>query len=327
MGTKNNILKLFEENRGQYFSGENIAQQFDVSRTAVWKAVKSLQKEGYPISAITNKGYCLLECTDILSKQGINKYLDNKLKELEIEVLSSTTSTNDILKEKASEGLRDGYVLIANEQTKGRGRLRRNFYSPNNTGVYMSLLLRPRNYTSEDALSITTMAAVAMCEAIESVSDEKAEIKWVNDIFVRGKKVGGILTEGSFELETGLLDYAVLGIGVNLYEPVNGFAEELKEIAGSIFLNNENDVKNKLVAEFLNRFYKYYHANMQNNSNDYVEEYRKRSFVIGKKVRLISGNESKNALVLGIDDSCHLIVRYEDEREECCYSGEISLRF
>ena len=133
-------------------------------------------------------------------------------------------------------------MVIANEQTAGRGRLSRSFFSPKDTGIYMSLLLRPKNYSAKQAVRITTMAAVAMCEAIETVSDEKAEIKWVNDIFVRGEKVCGILTEGSFNLESGLLDYAVLGIGINIYQPKDGFPNELSSIAGAVFSEKQSTV-------------------------------------------------------------------------------------
>ncbi len=327
MTTKEKLLELFESNRGVYFSGERIAQTLSVSRTAVWKAVKTLQAEGYAIDAVTNKGYCLSENTDILSDQGIKKYLNSALNEMEISVVPVTHSTNALVREKVNEGVKEGYMVLANEQTSGRGRLGRSFFSPKGSGVYMSLLLRPRKYSSEQAVRITTMAAVAMCEAIESVSDEKAEIKWVNDIFIRGKKVCGILTEGSFNFENGLLDYAILGIGINVYEPEGGFPEELEEIAGAVFAASDkpkNDEKNRLVSEFLNRFYSYYDSE---NSLDYVEEYRNRCFVVGREVKLVSGSESKTAVVLGIDDDCRLLVKNPDGTEEYYASGEISLRF
>ena len=215
-------------------------------------------------------------------------------------------------------------MVLANEQTAGRGRSSRSFFSPKDTGIYMSLLLRPGNYSAKQAVRITTMAAVAICEAIEAVSDEKAEIKWVNDIFVRGKKVCGILTEGSFNLESGLLDYAVLGVGINIYQPKDGFPDELSSIAGSVFQKKQNDVKNRLAATFLNRFYNYYSAADQ---TDYVEQYRNRSFVIGKQVALMSLNESKKAIVVGIDNECRLLVKFPDGTEDCYSSGEISICF
>lgn len=323
MTTKEKILELFEANRDTYFSGEDIARKLSISRAAVWKAVKSLQSEGYAINAVTNKGYSLSAQTDIVSAPGILKFSRSEIADMEISVLPSAVSTNTLVKEKANSGASEGYMILANEQTAGRGRIGRSFFSPKDTGVYLSLLLRPKNFSSEQAVRITTMAAAAVCVAIEEISGEKAEIKWVNDIFVRGKKVCGILTEGSFDLESGLLDFAVLGVGINIYEPYNGFPKELESIAGAVFQEHTNDAKNRLVSEFLNRFYGYYTAP---SLTKYIEEYRKRSFVIGKEVSLLSSNETKNAVVLGIDDHCRLLVKYADGTEGCYSSGEISVR-
>lgn len=322
MTTKEKVLELFETSRDVYLSGEEIAQKLSVSRASVWKAVKALQNEGYAIDAVTNKGYCLSDKTDILSAQGIRKYLRPEIQHMEICVEDTVESTNSSVREKANAAVPEGYMILANQQTAGRGRLSRSFFSPKDTGIYMSLLLRPANYSASQAVSITTMAAVAMCEAIEAVSDEKAEIKWVNDIFVRGKKVCGILTEGSFNLESGLLDYAVLGVGINIYQPKGGFPEELSSIAGAVFEEKQNDVKNRLVSVFLNRFYGYYFAE---NKTDYVERYRSRSFVIGRQVALTSFDGPKKAVVIGIDEQCRLLVKYPDGTEDCYASGEISI--
>ena len=323
MTTREKILELLEAERGVYFSGEDIAGRLSVSRAAVWKAVKALQKDGYAIDAVTNKGYCLSAETDILSVQGIRKYLNREIAGSDISVLQTAASTNALLREKADSGAPEGCMILSNEQTGGRGRLSRSFFSPQDTGIYMSLLLRPENYSAKEAVRITTMAAVAMCEAIESVSDEKAAIKWVNDIYVRGKKVCGILTEGSFSLESGLLEYAVLGIGINLYPPEDGFPRELADIAGAVFQTKQDDAKNRIVSEFLNRFYSYY---QEADQERYVGQYQKRSFVVGKQVTILSAGKQRDALVLGIDDQCRLLVRYDDGTEDCCLSGEISVR-
>ena len=322
MSTKEKLLALLERNREIYLSGEEIAKKLSLSRTAVWKAVKTLQKKGYSIDAITNKGYSLKDRTDILSAQGIAKYLNPEISDTEISVLSQTTSTNALVHEKANLGKQEGYLVIANEQTAGRGRLGRSFFSPKDTGIYMSLLLRPENYSAKEAVKITTMAAVAICEAIETVSEEKALIKWVNDIFVKEKKVCGILTEASFNLENGLLDYAILGIGINIYEPRNGFPKDISGSAKALFKDNQNDVKNKFVAEFLNRFYVYY---KQKKQTDYVEKYRKRNFVIGRKVNVLFGNETKKATVTGIDEECRLLVKYPDQKQDSYSFGEIKI--
>ncbi|MDO4396216.1 MAG: biotin--[acetyl-CoA-carboxylase] ligase [Clostridia bacterium] len=229
-GTRDQLLELFEKNKGSYFSGEEIAEKLGISRTAVWKAVQSLKNEGYKIEAVRNKGYSLATDTDILSAQGIEKYLRDAVgvgdeagagrngnAKVTLNVLSEVDSTNVVAREKATAGAPDGYTVVAGSQTKGRGRMGRAFYSPAGTGVYMSLVLRPKNFSPQNAVKLTTMAAVAVCRAIEKVSGEKAEIKWVNDVYVRGKKVCGILREASFNLEDGSLEYAVLGIGINVF--------------------------------------------------------------------------------------------------------------
>lgn len=323
MGTKEQLLTLFENNKGHYISGEDIADTLSISRTAVWKAVKTLQNEGYHIYAVRNKGYCLSIDTDILSRQGIQKYLKPICSELHLEVVSSLPSTNEEVRKLALSGMPEGYTLIANSQTNGKGRRGRPFYSPSDTGIYMSILLRPHQYSSRQAVTITTMAAVAICEAIEIVSGKKAEIKWVNDIYMDGKKVCGILTEASLNLEDDLLEYAVLGIGINAFLPEHGFPEEIKETAGSIFEEKQNDAKNQLVAEFLNRFLAFYSAPQQ---TDYIEKYRNRNFIIGKKIHILSSGEPKEALALAIDNNCQLIVKYNDDTIEHLHSGEISIQ-
>ena len=187
MTTKEKLLTLFEKNKGVYFSGEEIADKLSVSRTAVWKAVNSLRKEGYKIHAAQNKGYCLAADTDILSVQGIQKYLESACSQIKLTVLPAAASTNALLREKAAAGAPEGCVLIAGSQTEGHGRTGRSFYSPPDTGLYMSLLLRPFRCPAQKARKYTVMAAVAACKAIESLSDRKPLIKWVNDIYMDGK--------------------------------------------------------------------------------------------------------------------------------------------
>lgn len=323
-GTKEKLLAFFEENKGAYFSGEEIAERLSVSRTAVWKAVNSLRSEGYEIDAVQNKGYCLSASTDILSAQGIRKYLKPVCSFLELEVLPVAESTNVLLKERAGAGAKEGHVILANTQTGGRGRLGRSFYSPADTGIYMSLLLRPQGYCPDQAVRLTTMAAVAACEAIEEVSGKNAQIKWVNDVYMDYKKVSGILTEAAFSLEDNGLDYIVVGIGINAYPPKEGFPPEVEQIASAVFRTRQSDGKNHLAAAFLNRFMGYYAAR---DNMDYAKEYRARSLVIGKKIRVISPAGQREGLALDVDEECRLLVQYGDGSRETLSSGEISIRF
>ena len=322
MSTKDTVLELFEKNRGFFVSGEQIASDLGISRTAVWKAVKKLQSEGYEIEAITNRGYCLAKSSDILSVQGIRNYLDESAGELRPEVFVTVDSTNNVCMKKAGQGEAEGYVAVAGAQTKGRGRRGRGFFSPADTGIYMSILLRPEMYPGTQVLRLTTMAAVAVCEAIEQLSGKTAGIKWVNDVYINGKKVCGILSEASYALEDGKLDCVVVGIGINAYKPKGGFPHELAGKAGCVFDQQSSGKRNQLAAEVLNRFMSYYRGDTTDNHSD---AYTERSFVLGKDIEISKNDVVRKARAIGLDEDCGLIVRYEDGSEDVVKSGEVSI--
>ena len=322
MSVKDEVATLFEKNRGEVLSGEEIADRLGVSRTAVWKAIRSLQKEGYQISGVSGKGYCLSRATDVMSASGIRNYLDDPTREwAEVRVFEQVDSTNEVLKRKAAEGPAEGLVAAAMSQTKGKGRFSRGFYSPEGAGVYFSIYLKP-SFSLENAGLITTAAAVAACRAIDALSGKKTQIKWVNDVYLDGKKIVGILTEASFNAENAELEYAVLGIGIDLYRPPEGFPEEAGE-AGAVFDAVQEDMRNRMIAEVLNRFRPIY-ENLE--SRAFIGEYRERCFVPGREVLVIRGGKKTPALALEVDDHCRLKVRYEDGREELLNSGEVSLK-
>ena len=323
MTTKEKLLALLEENSGAFLSGEEIARTLQVSRAAVWKAVTALREDGCTIDAATNKGYRLSPDSDILSAPGIRKFLKPEYRALDLTVLPTVSSTNALVREKANQGCPEGCVIIAREQTGGRGRYGRVFFSPGDTGVYFSLLLRPAAYSPRQATCLTAAAAAAMCQAMEAVTGQSPEIKWVNDIFLRGRKVCGILTEAAVGLETGALDYMVLGVGVNVYPPTDGFPEELRPIAGAVLEQPRPEAKNRLTGEFLNRFLAFY-AHPERKT--YLEDYRARSLVIGKNVTVQRAGQSVRAYAWGIDDECRLLVRYEDGETDTLSYGEISIR-
>ncbi len=212
---------------------------------------------------------------------------------------------------------------MAEEQTAGRGRRGRSFYSPKGTGLYLSILLRPKQH-AEAALQITTAAAVATAEAIEQVSGLPCEIKWVNDIYREGKKLCGILTEASLDVESGGLNYAILGIGINALPPAGGFPPELRGIAGSVFEGRgEADLRCRLAAALLDRFAGYYR---ELGSERCFAEYRRRSLVLGKRVTVFSGGEAQGeALALDLERDYSLRVRWDDGLESCLNSGEVSV--
>ena len=259
---------------------------------------------------------------DKISSQKISDFLDEDLKDkIIIEVLEKTTSTNTIIRQRANESP-EGLVVVAEEQSEGRGRLGRSFFSPGGTGLYISLLLRPEIEPSE-AVMITTAAAVAVCEALEKVGADTPQIKWVNDVFVKGKKVCGILTEASFNPESRKLKYAVLGIGINMYEPEGGFPDEIKNIAGSVFSETRENLRDMVTAYFLNSFMEYYYNLSQ---KEFFKKYTERCFVLGKEINVICGDCVRGAKALSLDESLGLNVEYDNGEKAVLSSGEISIR-
>lgn len=252
-----------------------------------------------------------------LTTEAIGQHLQTE--GLTLEVHSCVASTNGLVKERAENGADEGLVVIADTQSAGRGRLGRSFCSPAGTGLYMSVLLRP-HFAPEKALSVTTLAAVAVCRAIERLSDRRAMIKWVNDVYCDGKKVCGILTEAG--VSGGVLRYAVLGIGINVNDPTGGFPEDIRGIAASVFGRISAD-RAALAAAVLDAFFEEY---AQLERSTYIQEYISRSCLTGAAILVRTPVGEEEATALGVDEQCRLRVRYADGREEVLSSGDVSIR-
>lgn len=323
MSVKTELLSILEAGRERDLSGEEIASRLGVSRTSVWKAVKALREEGYQITAVNNRGYRLQETTDILSAEGIRVELGEKYRMLPIEVHKCVDSTNDELKRRALDGGGHGLVLLAEQQTNGKGRMGRQFYSPAGTGIYMSLLLKPE-LGGSDVILITTAASVAVCRGIQNVLGIELQIKWVNDVYLGDKKICGILTEAISDCELGRVDSVIVGIGINYR--TEDFPEELKMRAGCIGQGG-NVPRNRIVASIISEFFEIY-ENL--TKREFLEEYKHRSNVIGREVRFLENDQWREARAVDIDSDGGLIVEYTGETGECVtrtlHTGEISLR-
>lgn len=308
------ILKLLEQKRGDFASGEELAKSLNVSRSAVWKAVAALKRQGFPIDSVKNRGYKLMG--DRLSEAGVRKYM--LMPAYKLKIYDETTSTNDVAKRLAALGEPEGTVVIARAQTEGRGRLGRSFYSPDGTGAYFSIILRPKRFER----LLTVIAAVAVADGIEAAGGQKTSIKWVNDVYVRGKKCCGILTEAITDLETGGIDYAVVGIGINVRTPKDGFGQ-LKGIATAA-LDGVDDALNKTVAAVLDRFYELY---VLSEKEEIVSAYKQRSFLIGKDIEVVKDDWDHPARVLDIDEDCRLVVKYAlSGSVESLAAGEVKIK-
>lgn len=244
--------------------------------------------------------------------------------QLKIDVRSEVTSTNIILKKMAEEGTEEGYVLVANKQTMGKGRSGRSFHSPAGNGIYFSVLLRPK-CEPKDALLITTAAAVATVKGIEFVMGKQTGIKWVNDLFYEGKKVCGILTEASIDTATGGLAYAVLGVGINLTDGEEGFPKELENIAGSLYGKEacDDSTKARLVAAILTEFFEYY---KELTERKFMADYKRYSIVVGKQVEAYTETSSEFVTVVDIDENGALLVKDGEGQVKELTTGEIRIR-
>lgn len=320
--TKDTLLSLLWQSADTYISGEELARRLSVSRTAVWKAIGQLREEGYAIESVSNRGYRLLSASDVLSEEGIRRHL--KTQALNLQVYKTITSTNTVLKALAAEGAPAGLALVAGEQTAGRGRMGRSFYSPADSGLYLSLLLRP-NMSAVQATRLTACAAVAVAETIEELSGRLAQIKWVNDIFVDGRKVCGILTEASVDCENGMMHYVVIGLGVNTRVPAGDFPEELRGIAGAAFdADSIPELRCRLAAGILDRLAVY---TQKPDDPAVFEAYKRRSLVLGKAINILSpGKDAVPARVLDLLEDYSLLVRLSDGSTKMLNSGEVSIR-
>lgn len=325
MTTKDKVLAFLENNKGTYISGVKIAEAIEVSRNSVWKAIKQLETEGFEIDAITNKGYRLAESSDQLSKIGIVENLSTKELSSDIFYFDVIDSTNKKAKELAMLGAKHGTLVVSNEQTAGKGRYGRSFESPKDSGIYMSLILRPEELSYSNPTIITAYAAVIVSETIEELTGKKIGIKWVNDLFYQDKKVCGILTEAVTDFESGQIEWIVLGMGINISTNEAIFSEEVRNKAGAIFNENETAVnRNQLVAKLLEGLLK---RHVQLSKSELMSEYKNKSIVLDKKVMIQQGQDSYMVRITDIDEEGQLIIETESGKERAFNSGEIRIIF
>lgn len=322
-GTKEQVLKRLLE-ADEPISGAFLADQLGLSRNAVWKAMEQLREEGYEIEAKTRQGYQLIERGNRLLEPLIAQEME-PLQAFQIKIYQEVDSTNDEAKRLAQKGAKGNLAVLAERQTAGKGRRGRSFFSQGPEGLYLSVLFRPK-VSFQDSLKITTMTAVAVSRAIEKNCNVEVGIKWVNDLFIHGKKVCGILTEAGMDVETGDLDYAVVGIGVNVLKC--GFPEPLREIVTTLEEESGEQVsRNKLAADILKELYGLYEEleKGEEETPSYQEEYVRRSVVLGKEITVYAGDRTYPAKAVGIDETIGLIVETA-EGQKTLHSGEVSVR-
>lgn len=321
---KENILNLLKESGHSFISGQFISEKLGVTRTAIWKYMNTLKEEGYEIESVSKKGYRLVCSPDILTFSEIKEYLNTKFIGKKFVHFDSIDSTNTKAKELASLGEENGTVIISEEQTGGRGRLGRNWCSPKGKGIWLSIILKP-DIDPMNIAKITQVAGAAVCKSLLDMGIT-TYIKWPNDIIINNKKVCGILTEMSGELN--MVNYVVLGMGINVNIDTEEFPEDLKEIATSLKIEQKKTINRKeLTGRILNNFELLYEDFLSTLSlSASVKICKKHSILLGREIKIINRNTSTLGKAIDIDNEGRLIVQYENGETEAVISGEVSIR-
>lgn len=321
------VLALLRAREGAFLSGEELSRQLGLSRTAIWKAVDALRREGYGIEARTGLGYRLNSAPDALTEPEIRSFLGKTaVVGQELRCFDEIDSTNTYAKQIALSGAPDGTIIVANCQTAGRGRMDRSFQSPRDKGIYLTVLLRP-DLPAERVIPVTALAGVAVCDAVERVCGVRPGLKWPNDPVLGSKKLCGILTEMSMEAETGRLQYLVVGIGLNVLQMPEDFSPDVAEMATSLAMALGHPVSRPaLTAALIEALDHLYTALKNGDMAEYLAIYRRDCINLGKTVQIISPAGRETVTAVGIDRDFGLVVRTADGSEKTVRSGEVSVR-
>ena len=321
---KKTIIDMLKSAAGNFVSGESIADELKVTRTSIWKSIQTLKKFGYDIESRGKLGYKLNRMADLLLPAAVQSGLDTKIVGVEMIHKDLVDSTNKLAKKLAYEGAADGTVIVAEEQTGGKGRLERKFFSPHGKGIYFSLILRPK-CLPKDAPKFTLMAAVAVANAMQRFK-LPAQIKWPNDIMFDGRKVVGILTELSAQIEK--VNYIVVGIGINVNIAYKDFPDDIKKVAASLSEINGKEISRiDFFRAVLEECDKLYTAINEEGFGKIFEQWKSFNITLGRKVKVISAEtgESFFGIAEDIDDDGALIVSTENGRQTL-YAGDVSIR-
>jgi len=305
-------------------SGAQLAEQLAISRAAVWARIDDLRKVGYDIEAGPHFGYKLVDTPDALHADDLLARLGKtKVVGRDIQVFEQTTSTNDVVEKLARDGVKEGVVVFAESQTKGRGRLGRVWQSPTRKGLWFSVLLRPK-LLPQETTQLTVISATAMRRAIKTVTGLTADIKWPNDLLIGGKKVVGILTEMSAEVDR--VRYIIIGIGVDVNQETAEFPEELRKIATSLKLEaRETICRGELATEILRELDRDYARICAGRFPEVADEWEAACVTMGKNVTVHTGDRKFRGRAESLDDDGALLVRTEHGHLERVIGGDVML--
>lgn len=316
------ILRILRES-DDYISGQQLCEKLGVSRTAVWKIVNQLREEGYKVEAVRNRGYYIIDSPDVMTVQELSSLIKTNWAGQKVHYYDKTSSTNTCIKRLGEDGALHGTLVVADQQTAGRGRRGRAWESPSGGSIYMSILLRP-DMSSAKAPMLTLVMALSIVEAIKECVGLAVQIKWPNDLVFNGKKLVGILTEMSTEID--YINYVVIGTGINVN--IQSFPEELSDKATSLRAETGHMVKrSKIIAAIMKQFEVHYEKFLKTmDMQGLMEKYN--SFLVNydREVRVLGAKIQYNGHALGINERGELLVRRKDGTVEAVFAGEVSVR-
>lgn len=316
------MLKMLEEHSDTYVSGQMISEKLEVSRTAVWKHVAELRKNGYEVEAVQNKGYRILTRPNTLSKEEIGLKLTTDYIGREIHAYPSVETTQYIAHKLAHSGTEHGTVVVADEQTAGKGRLGRSWHSPEGSGIWTSIILRPK-LPPQRAPQFTLIAAVSVVQAIRKQTGLEAEIKWPNDILINGKKVVGILTE--LQAEADQIKSVIIGMGINVNVDREDFPSELT-MATSLKIEHGQEInRSALLAAILNELENLYEEYMTNGFRMIKLLWESYAISLGRKIKARTLNGVIDGIAKGITDEGVLLLEDKDGQVHKIYSADIEI--
>lgn len=315
------LLHMLAENEGEFVSGQQISENLNCSRTAIWKHISELRKSGYSIEAVQKRGYRLLTSPDLVTAEEVSLYTGEGTFGKKVTYKASVKSTQEIAYSLAREGAVEGSIVIADEQTGGRGRLGRAWQSPSGTGIWMSLILRPE-IPLQKAPQLTLLIAVAASRAIEKVTGLEAAIKWPNDLLIKGKKVAGILTE--LQAEADSIHSVIVGIGMNVNQEKKHFSEEISEIATSLAIESGKTYKRaELAGAILQEVENLYRSYLEKGFAVIQLLWEARAYSLGKRITARSVTGSITGYAKGITDEGVLLLEDDNGEIHSIYSADI----
>jgi len=315
------ILQLLRDHSSEFLSGEEISRRLKVSRTAIWKGMNRLRTQGYEIKASTRSGYRLIQSPDLLTPSEIKPILKTKWMGRMVHYFRSLNSTNSKAYQLGLNGAKEGEVVIAESQEKGRGRLGRRWFSPPFLNLYISVILRPKILPHQAPL-ITLMAAVATADAIEKFSGLPPIIKWPNDILLRDRKVAGLLNEIHSEMDR--IHFVILGIGVNLNMDGKMFSKEIRTVATSLKIEIGRRVSRKAFLQFLLlELEAWYSIFLKEGSSPVLKAWRERAQIKGRRVKVTSFGETLAGVAVDVDSDGALILKTEDGKRKRVVAGDV----